>query len=188
MSGTRRLPAPSKVVRVQTNKILTPQKTFSPSPTVGTSTAAISTSQTRSPDSSSQSVGTADKTVQLISEKCAASVTSSSPKSLSPSASYISPVPAAAQSVVASHCLPISSFSSSSSPSTVPLSNTASELHGKFGQTSKHATIDSSRTFGVKYVVSFEKIYKFLSAIQKPSEDCHLTPMGELLLNRLANA
>ncbi|KAM4714590.1 uncharacterized protein FYW61_019534 isoform 2-T2 [Anableps anableps] len=177
ISGSRRLPAASKVVRGQTSNIFTLLKQ-----TAVTSTAATSTFQTECPNSSSLSVSPADQTPTplLLSEKLPASLSSSSPKPLTLSASDFSPVPTAAQSAVASCCLPVSRFSSHHS--TVPLSNTAAELHAKSGQTSKHATTDSPRTFGVKFVVDFEKIYKFLSVFQRTGEDYQLTPMESAIV------
>ncbi|GLD66681.1 snRNA-activating protein complex subunit 2 isoform X1 [Lates japonicus] len=59
-------------------------------------------------------------------------------------------------------------------------------IHVRFGRTSKYATEDSPRTFGVKSVVDFERIYRYLSVIHKPSEECCLTPMeSAILLNLL---
>lgn len=72
-----------------------------------------------------------------------------------------------------------SSAVSSPSHSMPPLSTPAAEFHTRFGRTSKYATKDSPRMFGVKCVVDFERIYRYLSEIHKPNEECHLTPMGE---------
>uniref|UniRef100_A0A3P8SSY5 snRNA-activating protein complex subunit 2 n=1 Tax=Amphiprion percula TaxID=161767 RepID=A0A3P8SSY5_AMPPE len=78
---------------------------------------------------------------------------------------------------------------SSSAPSscsfthpTPPLSSTAAAFHSKFGRTSKYATKDSPRTFGVQCVVDFERIYRFLSVIHNPSEKCHLTSMESAIV------
>ncbi|KAM9314975.1 uncharacterized protein snapc2 isoform 2-T2 [Pholidichthys leucotaenia] len=49
------------------------------------------------------------------------------------------------------------------------------ELHPSTGGSSK--TKDSPRTFGVKYVVDFERIYNFLSVMAKSSDGCQLNPM-----------
>uniref|UniRef100_A0A3B3WEZ2 snRNA-activating protein complex subunit 2 n=1 Tax=Poecilia mexicana TaxID=48701 RepID=A0A3B3WEZ2_9TELE len=96
---------------------------------------------------------------------------------LTPSAS--GSVSAAAQSAVVL-CLPVSSFSSPHS--TVPLSNTAAELPATSGQSSKHAAVDGPETVGVNFAVDFEKIYKFLSVVQNPSEDYNLTPMESAIV------
>uniref|UniRef100_A0A3Q3IRF5 snRNA-activating protein complex subunit 2 n=1 Tax=Monopterus albus TaxID=43700 RepID=A0A3Q3IRF5_MONAL len=57
------------------------------------------------------------------------------------------------------------------------LSASATECQARFGRTSKYATKDSPRTFGVSSVVDFEKIYRYLSVINKPNERCPLSPM-----------
>ncbi|KAM4565277.1 uncharacterized protein snapc2 [Fundulus diaphanus] len=173
MSGSRRFSAPSKVVKVQTSQALTPQKKSSP-------TAANPIPPAECSDTNALSVNPTGQTAQLLSNKVPASLSSSSHKPLTSSASDLSPVPTAAQSVVSSYGLPVSSFSSSHS--TVPLSETAAVIHARFGQMSKHPTIQSPKKFGVKCVVDFEKIYKFLSVIQKPSEDCRLTPMESAIV------
>lgn len=59
------------------------------------------------------------------------------------------------------------------------LSPSAAAVHARFGRTSKYATKDSPRMLGVKCVVDFEKIYRYLSAIHKPDRECNLTPMGK---------
>lgn len=71
---------------------------------------------------------------------------------------------------------PVSSVTPS--PATV-LSPTAAAAHAQFGRTSKYATTDSPRMLGVKCVVDFEKIYRYLSMIHKPDWECHLTAMGK---------
>lgn len=48
------------------------------------------------------------------------------------------------------------------------------------GPTVKQATQDAM------CIVDFEKIYRYLSAIHKPTEECHLTPMGESYLRSTA--
>ncbi|XP_074518075.1 snRNA-activating protein complex subunit 2 [Halichoeres trimaculatus] len=71
-------------------------------------------------------------------------------------------------------------------PSLLPLSSQAATLCARFGRTSKYATEDSPRVLGVKCVVDFEKIYRYLSSILKPDEDCCLTPMeGAIVLDLL---
>uniref|UniRef100_A0A3Q0SSF8 Uncharacterized protein n=1 Tax=Amphilophus citrinellus TaxID=61819 RepID=A0A3Q0SSF8_AMPCI len=99
-------------------------------------------------------------------------------QSTSSSATSLTSVPSSVSSTVAS----TSSAISSPTPHTLPQSTSAKECHARFGRTSKYATKDSPRTFGVKCVVDFEKIYCFLSVIQKPSQDCHLTPMESAIV------
>lgn len=59
------------------------------------------------------------------------------------------------------------------------LSPSAAAAHARFGRTSKYATTDSPRMLGVKCVVDFEKIYRYLSMVHKPDWECHLTAMGK---------
>lgn len=59
------------------------------------------------------------------------------------------------------------------------LSPSAAAVHARFGRTSKYATKDTPRTLGVKCVVDFEKIYRYLSEIHKPDKEFNLTPMGK---------
>ncbi|XP_076581409.1 uncharacterized protein snapc2 isoform X2 [Chaetodon auriga] len=75
-----------------------------------------------------------------------------------------------------------SSSSANSSCSTPPLSTAAAVLHTRFGRTSKYATKDSPRMVGVKCVVDFERIYRYLSVIHKPNEECNLTPMESAIV------
>ncbi|XP_047452925.1 snRNA-activating protein complex subunit 2 [Mugil cephalus] len=78
------------------------------------------------------------------------------------------------------------STSSTSRPSSVQPetahSTPAATYHTSFGRTSKFATKDCPRMFGVKCVVDFERIYCFLSVLQKPNEDTHLTPMESAIV------
>ncbi|XP_014853612.1 PREDICTED: snRNA-activating protein complex subunit 2 [Poecilia mexicana] len=161
-SGNRRRPAPSQAVRTPTRRILPRQER----PAVP-STAAASTLLTGCPTPAAP----------LLSETLPAFVSPRSLKPLTPSAS--GSVSAAAQSAVVL-CLPVSSFSSPHS--TVPLSNTAAELPATSGQSSKHAAVDGPETVGVNFAVDFEKIYKFLSVVQNPSEDYNLTPMESAIV------
>ncbi|XP_049922907.1 snRNA-activating protein complex subunit 2 [Epinephelus moara] len=107
-----------------------------------------------------------------LSTTSASNSTSSGPHTLpTSSATFQTPVPSTA--------------ASSGAPSTHPtptLSTSAAAFHAKFGRTSKYATEDSPRMFGVKSVVDFERIYRYLSAIHKPNEDCHLTPMESAIV------
>ncbi len=114
-----------------------------------------------------------------ISTSSTSKSTSSSPHTpLSSSATSLSPVPSTAPSSVASSSS--ATFSCSSNCSVSPVSTPAASFHARFGRTSKYATKDSPRMFGVKCVVDFERIYRYLSVIHKQNEECHLTPMGKL--------
>ncbi|XP_070849192.1 snRNA-activating protein complex subunit 2 isoform X2 [Chaetodon trifascialis] len=75
-----------------------------------------------------------------------------------------------------------SSSSANSSCSTPPMSTPAAVLHARFGCTSKYATKDSPRMVGVKCVVDFERIYRYLSVIPKSNEECSLTPMESAIV------
>ncbi|PWA14815.1 hypothetical protein CCH79_00014488 [Gambusia affinis] len=169
-SGSRRLPAPSQAVRGQTRKILPRQK----QPAVPSAAAA---------STSTSLTGCPDPAAPLLSETLPAFVSPGSLKPLAPSAPGLSPglspVSAAAQSAVA-FCSPVASFSSPHS--TVPLSNAAAVLPATFGQSSRHAAVDGPKTVGANFTVNFEKIYKFLSVVQNPSEDYNLTPMESAIV------
>ncbi|XP_059211400.1 snRNA-activating protein complex subunit 2 [Centropristis striata] len=65
---------------------------------------------------------------------------------------------------------------------TATLSKPASECHERFGRTSKYATKDSPRIFGVKSRVDFERIYRYLTFIHHPNEECNLTPMESAIV------
>lgn len=194
----KRLPAPSQVLRVPNSTTCLPRQ--QPSPLVGTLSAATfdhpgsslltvslkSVPETGQNQCSSRSSGTAMtpnlgssviQTTQQPSEQHPAT-TSVTSTSMSSSATSLTSVPSSVSSTVAS----TSSAISSPTPHTLPQSISAKECHARFGRTSKYATKDSPRTFGVKCVVDFEKIYCFLSVIQKPSQDCHLTPMESAIV------
>lgn len=177
------------VVRVPNGKIPPPQQQLSTA--AGTLPAAPSTSQSAekilvapftSPQPASRAVTPVTEKVKDISiaaegVKTQTSVfttatsksTSSSPDTPLSSPTSVTPVTGATPPSVAS----------TSSHSTAPLSTSAAAFHARFGRTVKHATKDSPRIFGVKCVVDFERIYRYLSAIHKPNDECHLTPMGE---------
>lgn len=98
--------------------------------------------------------------------------TSSGPHApLSSSATGQTPVPSTAPS-----------SDTSSAPPKPPLSTSAVAFHTMFGRTNKHATKDSPRIFGVKSVVDFERIYRYLSSVHQPNDDCHLTPMESAIM------
>ncbi|XP_022076445.2 snRNA-activating protein complex subunit 2 [Acanthochromis polyacanthus] len=168
LGQARRLQAQSQVVRVPNGKIRPPQQ--QPSPTAGRSPSATSTSQSQN----------AEQPTTIPSTSASKSVSSSSHVTLSSSAKTLTSVVSTASSTATVSCSAPSS--SSLTHPTPPLSTTAAAFHSKFGRTSKYATKDSPRTFGVKCVVDFEKIYHFLSVIHKPSEKCHLTPMESAIV------
>lgn len=92
-----------------------------------------------------------------------------------------SPQPSSASSDVApppaTSVMPVSSITPSNV--TTSLYPSAAAVHARFGRTSKYATKDTPRMLGVKCVVDFEKIYRYLSEIHKPDKECNLTPMGK---------
>ncbi|XP_078147751.1 uncharacterized protein snapc2 isoform X1 [Centroberyx gerrardi] len=79
---------------------------------------------------------------------------------------------------------------SSSTSSTVLHSNSynpttstpVAALHARIGQTSEYARSDNPRKFGVKSIVDFEKIYRYLSVVHKENEECALTPMESAIV------
>lgn len=167
------------VVRVPNGKIPPPQQQLSTA--AGTLPAAPSTSQSaekivvapftpvteKVKDISIAAEGV--KTQTSVFTTATSKSTSSSPDTPLSSPTSITPVTGATPPSVAS----------TPSHSTAPLSTSAAAFHARFGRTVKHATNDSPRIFGVKCVVDFERIYRYLSAIHKPNDECHLTPMGE---------
>ncbi|XP_078147752.1 snRNA-activating protein complex subunit 2 isoform X2 [Centroberyx gerrardi] len=58
----------------------------------------------------------------------------------------------------------------------------AQALHARIGQTSEYARSDNPRKFGVKSIVDFEKIYRYLSVVHKENEECALTPMESAIV------
>uniref|UniRef100_A0A7N6A8F9 Uncharacterized protein n=1 Tax=Anabas testudineus TaxID=64144 RepID=A0A7N6A8F9_ANATE len=119
-------------------------------------TTSICTSSVIKSISSSPHTPVCSSTTSLIS------VASSVPASVASSSS-------ATSGCISAHTVP-------------PLSTPATVFHAMFGRTSKYATTDSPRTFGVKCVVDFERIYHYLSVIHKPEKDCHLTPMESAIV------
>ncbi|XP_038144113.1 snRNA-activating protein complex subunit 2 isoform X2 [Cyprinodon tularosa] len=95
-------------------------------------------------------------------------------KQTSPAAAVSSPPTGHPQPASASPPFPASS--PSSSDSSAPLSDAAAKRPAKSRPTRKRAAAESRRS-ALEYVVDFEKIYKFLSFLQNPSDVSHLTPM-----------
>lgn len=166
MGPARRLHTQSQVVRVPNSKICPPQQ--QPSPTAGHSSAATSTSQN------------SEQRTTISSTSASTSMSCSSHTTFPSSAKNLTPAVSTASSTAALSCsAPSSCFLTRPTP---PLSSSAAAFHSKFGRTSKFATKDSPRTFGVQCIVDFERIYHFLSVIHKPSEKCHLTPMESAIV------
>ncbi|KAM7377710.1 hypothetical protein PAMA_014154 [Pampus argenteus] len=197
MGPARRLIAPSQVVRVTNNK--TPPLHQQHSATAGSSPAA--TSQSAAPSCQRPP----SPLTQLSSDQTAAAVTANCSltavvKSISDdnSVGQTKQVISENNSIISptSPHVPLSSLAPSTAPSsatsTTPatsnaspkpqLSTPAAAVHARFGRTSKYATEDSPRTFGVKCVVDFERIYHYLSVIHKPNNKCHLTPMESAIV------
>ncbi|TNM93450.1 hypothetical protein fugu_001626 [Takifugu bimaculatus] len=126
----------------------------------------------RSPSATTQSVDSS--TVQQPSahqQTAAATPASSSP------GPGTAPPPATSATPVSS----VSPSHATCNPATA-LSPSAAAAHARFGRTSKYATTDSPRMLGVKCVVDFEKIYRYLSMIHKPDWECHLTAMESAIV------
>lgn len=64
-------------------------------------------------------------------------------------------------------------------PSSLSHNVPTAAVHTQLGRTGKYASKNSPRRLGVKCVVDFEKIYRYLSEIHKPNTECNLTPMGK---------
>ncbi|XP_037537342.1 snRNA-activating protein complex subunit 2 [Nematolebias whitei] len=162
MGPARRLLAPCQVVRLPNRTCFSSQ--FASSSQTVSIWKGSSTGQARPGFSSVQATvkGGRSETSTLLS---------SPQTSLSPS-----PVPTSTpQSFsVLSRC--------PSTPPTFPPSSPTAAYHPRFGQSSKHATKDHLTAITVTSVVDFEKIYNFLSAVQNPSDDCHLTPMESAIV------
>lgn len=168
------------------NRGASPVNQPSSKPTIQASPAAPSVSQCpghspaaerspRPPSGSAAMTQSADSSaVQQPSDHPVTAVAppaSSQPSSPSPDAA---PPPAAGATSVSS----VETSPATCNSATV-LSPSAAAVHARFGRTSKYATKDSPRMLGVKCVVDFEKIYRYLSAIHKPDRECNLTPMGK---------
>uniref|UniRef100_A0A3B4UYG3 Small nuclear RNA activating complex polypeptide 2 n=1 Tax=Seriola dumerili TaxID=41447 RepID=A0A3B4UYG3_SERDU len=158
------------------------QSTLSPGSAAVVDTPSVSSIQTTqqhpstsTPASTSTSTSTPAPTSTSTSASTVKSTVSHTP--VSPSATSLTPLPSAAQFSV-----PSSSSSTSTTHPLPPLSGPAAEVHARFGRTSKFATKDSPRTLGVKCIVDFERIYRYLSAIHKPTDECHLTPMESAIM------
>nr|XP_020469961.1 snRNA-activating protein complex subunit 2 [Monopterus albus] len=186
-------PALFKLVKVPNNNIPAPQQ--QPSTTAGTSSVVTSTSlppatstipqsatsvigQVRPSSSSAAVIGSSViHTAQQPSEQHSSTSTSIAASSslhmpISSSGTSLSQIPNIAMSS-SSSAIPGCSYTHT----TPLLSASATECQARFGRTSKYATKDSPRTFGVSSVVDFEKIYRYLSVINKPNERCPLSPM-----------
>ncbi|XP_071334214.1 uncharacterized protein snapc2 [Trachinotus anak] len=101
---------------------------------------------------------------------------SPAPSSVPSSSSSSSTQPPPSSPVPSS--VPSSSSSSSTHPQP-PLSSSAASGFARVGRTSKFA---GPRTLGVRCIVDFERIYRFLSLVHNPTEECHLTPMESAVL------
>ncbi|KAM7365927.1 hypothetical protein PAMP_015405 [Pampus punctatissimus] len=201
MGPARRLIAPSQVVRVTNNKTPTLHQQLSAA--AGSSPAATSQSAAPScqhPPPSPLTQLSSDQTAAAVTANCslAAVVNSlsddnsvsqtkqviSEKNSITSSTSPHVPLSSSAPSTAPSSATSITSATSNCS-NTCPkprLSTPAAAVHARFGRTSKYATNDSPRTFGVKCVVDFERIYRYLSVIHKPNDECHLTPMESAIV------
>ncbi|XP_069579644.1 snRNA-activating protein complex subunit 2 isoform X2 [Brachyistius frenatus] len=186
MGPARRVPAPSRVVVAPNIGPPHPSATAG-APDASTSTcrpAATSYRPGGYPHTAAQSAVPA---AGQVTPTCGSAADAAAPISTTSSTSFSPPTPALCSS--ASSLAPVpgaapssSTTSTSSTYPTPPLSGPAAAFHAKFGRTSKYATRDSPRTFGVKSVVNFERVYQFLGGILKPSEECQLTPMESAIV------
>ncbi|XP_034532824.1 snRNA-activating protein complex subunit 2 [Notolabrus celidotus] len=152
----KRLPAPPQVVRVPNSKVSPPQT----QPGTEPGAPSCQTAAVAPPHSGSQTTSGTPITGPITPA----------------SGGQITHKPSEQQTPLTSPPL----------PTPLPLSSPAATICARFGRTSKYATKDSPRVLGVKCVVDFERIYKYLSVILKPDEECHLTPMeGAIMLDLL---
>ncbi|XP_034413055.1 snRNA-activating protein complex subunit 2 [Cyclopterus lumpus] len=199
-------PAPFQVVRVMSSKIPPPEKQLSttagcsPASTPTSQSAAIScqpgavakilaapapspqpASQTATPVTGHSTPGSGSAAVV----KTLIRTPQQSPTTISTgfTSKYNSSGPHASLSFSATGQTPVTSRTDPPVPPKPPLSSPAAAFHATFGRTSKYATKDSPRMFGVKSVVDFERIYRYLSGIHQPNDDlCHLTPMESAIV------
>uniref|UniRef100_A0A3Q3F070 snRNA-activating protein complex subunit 2 n=1 Tax=Labrus bergylta TaxID=56723 RepID=A0A3Q3F070_9LABR len=97
----------------------------------------------------------------------------------------ISSPPSSAPSPAASPSISSLISTLATKPTPPPPSSPAAALPAGLGR-SCMLKEDSPRIIGVKCVVDFERLYRYLSVILKPDEECHLTPMeGAIMLDLL---
>ncbi|XP_028285095.1 snRNA-activating protein complex subunit 2 [Parambassis ranga] len=192
ISPARRFPAPCQVVTAANSKICSLQQWSSPTRSPVTSCKVAASPQSASarvspatgPSCRSAEAGSTDSIGSSVNH--ASIVTTSSPStSVSPSLQMILLSSGTSRNntkplAVAQPCSAV--FSCSSSPIATPFSTPTAAVPTRFMQTNKYTTKDSPTMTGDKYVVEFEKIYRFLSRIQNPSEDSHLPPMESAIV------
>ncbi|CAJ1086477.1 snRNA-activating protein complex subunit 2 [Xyrichtys novacula] len=192
VSPARRLPAPSQVVPIPATKVSTPQT--QPGPGTGPGAPPAPSQVVPIP---ATKVSTPQTQPGPGAPPCQTANALSHPTRLTTVTTPVTPTPNSAAEGQTT-CPPLSSSPSAPSPVSYPSSasliqpthpppsGSAAALCARFGRTSKHATEDSPRALGVKCVVDFERIYKYLSFILKPDEECPLTPMeGAIMLDLL---
>ncbi|KAM6960356.1 snRNA-activating protein complex subunit 2 [Tautogolabrus adspersus] len=175
MGPARRLSAPSQVLRVALLQVEQSTKT-------GDSAApSCQTAATASPQPASNTPVTPVTAPVTPSSESSAGGTITQ----KPSEQQISSPPPSAPSPAASPSIssPIPAPATKTTPT--PPSCPAAVLPAGLGRSSRLKE-DSPRTIGVKCEVDFERIYRYLSGILKPDEECHLTPMeGAIMLDLL---
>ncbi|XP_026154964.1 snRNA-activating protein complex subunit 2 isoform X2 [Mastacembelus armatus] len=198
MGPAKRLPAPSKVVRVPIRKITAPQQhlsTIARISSVATSYLPATKRLVLSPATTQpawrkagkltrSSVLAAESNIQIVGSSVIQA--NQQPSEQHPTTdSTTSTSKSTSSSPQTHHSFSTSSFplvSSTASSSSTTLSTAAPEFRAGFGCNSKYSTKDNPRAFGVKGVVDFERIYRYLSLIHKPNEECYLTPMESAIL------
>ncbi|XP_060887416.1 snRNA-activating protein complex subunit 2 [Labrus mixtus] len=175
MGPARRLPAPSKV-------FLVPLLQGEPSTKTGASAApSCQTAATASPQPASKTP------VTLVTAPVTPSSDSAAGGTITqkPSEQHISSPPSSAPSPAASPSISSLISAPATKPTPPPPSSPAAALPAGLGRSCRLKE-DSPRIIGVKCVVDFERIYRYLSVILKPDEECHLTPMeGAIMLDLL---
>lgn len=184
MGPARRLSAPCQVVRVPNSNIPPQQQ---PSLTAGASLAATSTSQAAA---ASYQLGTAERfIVPSTSLQTTPQIVKAVTGHISPSSRRLAVVKTKRN---CSSVIQTTQQPSEKQPTSICTSSTTKSVSPcpQMPLSSSIASLtpvpkDSPRTFGVKSVVDFERIYHYLSVTHKPNKDCHLTPMGMLEIHGL---
>ncbi|KAK9524455.1 hypothetical protein VZT92_016850 [Zoarces viviparus] len=183
----RRLAAPSQVDRVLNGIVPPPQQQL---PTTAGTSPKILAAPASSPQPASQ---TATPVTGQVSPGCGSVAvvktqsvgssllqTTQQPSEQSPTTMSTS---STSKSTSSGPHAPLSSSATGQTPvpSTAP-SSEASSAPPKHPLATPGVAFHSPRTFGVKSVVDFERIYRYLSSIHQPNDDCHLTPMESAIM------
>uniref|UniRef100_UPI0037E76CF3 snRNA-activating protein complex subunit 2 n=1 Tax=Semicossyphus pulcher TaxID=241346 RepID=UPI0037E76CF3 len=159
MGPARRLQAPSQVVRVPNSQVPPPQPANKPGASAAPSCLTAATAPPQPAPQTPVTPVAGAGTPRSDSAAALKNTQKPSEQQPSPSAPSLTPLP--------------------TRPLPSPLSSPPAALNARCGRS-------SPRVSGVKCVVDFERLYRYLSVILKPGEQCHLTPMeGAIMLDLL---